>query len=275
MLPKFQVFKDAAGKCRFRLRADNNKIVAVGEAYEQHAGCMNGIKSIQKNCSAKIEDTTVEGPTLPNPKFQVYKDAVGKFRFRLYARNGEIIADSEGYETKEACLNGIEVVGQSCDAEIEDSTELPETSAPTAGTETSQVISKAGSEVNTLDNENEILEELKKIRAALEKAPPPEPPKGFVNEFKDFLSKYKILGLAVAFILALYAGILVQALVKDFIIPLLGLAIPGLADLASYSVGVLKQSFGIGDFLVALITFVIVALIVFLIIKVAKRWKIE
>jgi large conductance mechanosensitive channel len=126
-----------------------------------------------------------------------------------------------------------------------------------------------------MDKEDEMLEELKKIRMSLEKAPPPEPPKGFVNEFKDFLSKYKILGLAAAFILALYAGLLIQALVKDFIIPLLGLAIPGLADLASYSVGVLKQTFGIGEFLVALITFIIVALIVFIIVKVARRWKIE
>jgi large conductance mechanosensitive channel len=126
-----------------------------------------------------------------------------------------------------------------------------------------------------MDKDDQILEELKKIRMALEKAPPPEPPHGFVNEFRDFLSKYKILGLAVAFILALYAGLLVQALVKDFIIPLLGLAIPGLADLATYSLGVLSQKFGVGEFLVALITFIIVALIVFLIIKVAKKWKIE
>ena len=121
-----------------------------------------------------------------------------------------------------------------------------------------------------MDKENEILAELKKISAALEKAPPPVPPKGFVNEFKDFLSKYKIFGLAVAFILALYAGILIQALVKDFIIPLLGLAIPGMSDLATYSVSVLNQMFGIGDFLVALITFIVVALIVFIIVKVAK-----
>ena len=126
-----------------------------------------------------------------------------------------------------------------------------------------------------MDKDDEILEELRKIRASLEKAPPPEPPKGFVNEFKDFLSKYKILGLAVAFILAVYAGLLILAVVKDFIIPLLGLAIPGLSNLASYSVGVLNQSFGIGDFLVALITFIIVALIIFIIVKVAKKWKIE
>jgi large conductance mechanosensitive channel len=126
-----------------------------------------------------------------------------------------------------------------------------------------------------LDNENEILEELKKIRAAVEKAPTPEPPKGLWKEFKDFLSTYKVLGLAVAFILGLYLGSLVQALVKDFIIPLLGLAIPGMSNLATYTAPVLKQAFGIGDFLIALITFIIVALIVFLIVKVAKKWKID
>ena len=126
-----------------------------------------------------------------------------------------------------------------------------------------------------MDNDKEILAELKKISAALEKPAPPPVPKGLWNEFLEFLSKYKILGLAVAFILALYAGILVQALVKDFIIPLLGLAIPGMSDLATYAVTVLEQSFGIGDFLVALLTFIVVAFIVFIIVKVAKRLKIE
>ena len=126
-----------------------------------------------------------------------------------------------------------------------------------------------------LDKEDEILAELKKISAALEKAPAPQPPKGFLNEFKDFLSKYKVLGLAVAFILGVYLGLLVLALVKDFVIPLLGLAIPGMSDLATYSATVMSQSFGVGDFLVALITFIAVALIVFIIVKVAKRLKID
>jgi len=126
-----------------------------------------------------------------------------------------------------------------------------------------------------LDNENEMLEELKKIRAAVEKPPTPEPPKGLWKEFKDFLSSYKVLGLAVAFVLGLYLGDLVKALVADFIMPLLGLAIPHMSNLATYTVTVLKQTFGIGDFLIALITFIFVALVVFLIVKVAKRWKID
>ncbi len=281
-MPKFQVYKDAAGKYRFRLRADNNKIIAAGEAYEQYAGCINGIKSIKKNSRAPIEDTTVEGQRFSNPKFQVYKDNAGKYRFHLYARNGEIIADSsEGYETKDAVFNGINIVKQSDTAEIKDSTELEETgtedavNAISAEMETPQSSEISKKEGNTMDKDDEILAELKKISAALEKAPPPVPPKGFVNEFKDFISKYKILGLAVAFILGLYLGTLVQALVKDFIIPLLGLLIPGMSDLATYSATVLSQVFGIGDFLVALITFIAVALIVFIIVKVAKRMKIE
>ena len=123
--------------------------------------------------------------------------------------------------------------------------------------------------------EDEMLVELRKIREAVEKAPPPAPPKGLWNEFKDFLSSYKVLGLAVAFILAVYLGLLVLALVKDFIIPLLGLAIPGMSNLATYSASVMSQVFGIGDFLVALITFIAVALIAFIIVKVAKRMKIS
>jgi len=117
----------------------------------------------------------------------------------------------------------------------------------------------------------EMLEELKKIRELLAKPPAPAPPKGLWNEFKDFLSKYKVFGLAVAFVLALYLGILIQAVVKDFLIPAIGLIIPGMDNLATFTTG----PFGVGDFLVALITFIIVALMVFLAVKVVKRWGIE
>ncbi len=123
--------------------------------------------------------------------------------------------------------------------------------------------------------DEEILEQLKKIRELLEKPPTPAPAKGLWPEFKEFLSSYKVLGLAVAFVLGLYLGALVKSLVADFIMPLLGLAIPGMSNLATYAVAVSKQSFGIGDFLIALITFIFVALVVFLIVKVSKRWKID
>lgn len=128
-----------------------------------------------------------------------------------------------------------------------------------------------------MPNNDEMLEELKKIRTLLEPKPAPTPsrPKGLWAEFLDFISKYKVLGLAVGFIMGLYLGSLVQALVKDLIMPVIGLAIPGLGDLATYTVTVASQVFGIGNFLVALITFIIVAFVIFLLVKVTKKWGIE
>ncbi len=140
MKPKYQVYKDAAGKFRFRLIAANNKIVGVSEAYESKAGCMNGVKSVQANCESKIDDRTLGAEELPHPKYQIFTDAASKFRFNLSAPNGEIIAASEAYESKQGCMNGIEAVQKTCDAEIEDLTagqmvkEAPEAPAePVAG----------------------------------------------------------------------------------------------------------------------------------------------
>lgn len=120
-----------------------------------------------------------------------------------------------------------------------------------------------------------MLDELKKIREALEAKPAPPPPKGLWNEFKAFLESYKVLGLAVAFIMGVYLGGLVQSLVKDLLLPAIGLAIPGLADLSTYTVPAGSQVFGIGSFLVALITFIIVAFVIFIIVKVTTKWGIK
>jgi len=163
MSPKFEVYKDAAGKFRFRLRADNNKIVAVGEAYEQHVSCINGIKSIQKNSNSEIEDLIIADRKVLNPKYQVFTDAAGKFRFHLKAANGEIIAQGEGYETKDGCLNGIEVVKKSADAQIEDSSVTPksaeaeaEITLPKSNEETAQTEPGKPSEIENskLKNQN-------------------------------------------------------------------------------------------------------------------------
>ena len=110
--PKFEVYTDKSGEFRFRLKARNGEIIAVSEGYKAKASCMNGIESVRKNAvEAKLEDQTVEGfETVTNPKFEVYTDKSGEFRFRLKARNGEIIATSEGYKAKASCLNGIESV---------------------------------------------------------------------------------------------------------------------------------------------------------------------
>ena len=119
---RFQIYRDIVDKHRFRLRAPNNKIVAVGEAYETKDGCLNGVHAIKKYCNAEIEDVTVGGAEVANPKFQVYKDAAEKFRFRLMAPNNEIIAVGEAYESKVGCMNGVQAVKKYCDAQIEDLT---------------------------------------------------------------------------------------------------------------------------------------------------------
>jgi DNA-binding protein Alba len=122
MPPKFEIYKDAAEKFRFRLRAGNGEIIATGEAYEQHAGVIKGVKSVQKNCNSEVEDLTIGVAGISNPKYQVTTDENGKYRFHLKASNGEIIAQSEGYESKDGCMKGIEAVKNSCDAEIVDQT---------------------------------------------------------------------------------------------------------------------------------------------------------
>ena len=128
-----------------------------------------------------------------------------------------------------------------------------------------------------MSKEDKMLEELKRIRELLEPKPaPPAPkPKGLWAEFIDFLSKYKVIGLAVAFIIGLYLGALVQALVNDLIMPVIGLALPGLDNLATIEIPVANQKFLIGDFLVALITFIIVAFVIFVLVKITKKWGIE
>jgi large conductance mechanosensitive channel len=124
-----------------------------------------------------------------------------------------------------------------------------------------------------------MLDELKRIRAALEPKPAPAAPtpKGMWAEFMDFMSKYKIMGLAAGFIIGLYLGGVVQALVKDFIMPIIGLILNplGLGNLATAKTSVSSQDFLYGDFMIALITFIIVALVIFLLVKITKKWGIE
>jgi large conductance mechanosensitive channel len=128
-----------------------------------------------------------------------------------------------------------------------------------------------------MSKEDEMLKELQQIRELLasKPAPPPPPPKGLWNEFKDFIEQYKVMGLAAAFIIGVYLGLLIQSLVKDLLLPAIGLALPGLSDLSSLQYGVGEQVFGLGNFLVALITFIIVAFVIFILVKVTKRWGIK
>jgi len=121
-----------------------------------------------------------------------------------------------------------------------------------------------------MSKKDEMLEELKRIRELLEPKPAPPPKKGLWNEFMDFLSKYKVMGLAVAFIMGIYLGALVKALVDDLIMPIVTIAMPDV-EWETMMVG----PFRVGHFIGALITFLIIALVIFILVKITKKWGIE
>jgi len=106
------VVKETKTGVKFDLKAGNGEVIATSEVYTTKAACVKGIESVKKNSAvANVEDQTVEGyATEKNPKFEVYTDKAGEFRFRLKATNGQIIATGEGYKSKSGCMNGIESV---------------------------------------------------------------------------------------------------------------------------------------------------------------------
>lgn len=107
---KFVIRTTATG-VKFDLKAGNGEVIATSEVYTTESACLNGINSVKTNCVGGVEDQTVEGfEKVKHPKFELYEDKSGEFRFRLKAKNGEVIATSEGYKTKASCLNGIESV---------------------------------------------------------------------------------------------------------------------------------------------------------------------
>ena len=110
---KFIIRQAKDGSYMFNLKASNGEIIATSDMYSSLEKCKKGIASIQNNAPiANIEDSTVEGEVevKTNPKFEMYRDKGGEFRFRLKAKNGSIIAKSQGYSSKTNCKNGIESV---------------------------------------------------------------------------------------------------------------------------------------------------------------------
>ena len=105
---KFMIRKTNTG-VKFDLKAGNGEVIATSEVYTTEDACRKGVASVQRNAPvAAVENQTVEGyATEKHPKFEVYTDKAGEFRFRLKATNGQIIAVSEGYKAKDSCLNGI------------------------------------------------------------------------------------------------------------------------------------------------------------------------
>lgn len=108
--------KTPKGNFNFRLKASNKETIAVSEGiYTTLSSCKAGIDSVRKFCDIdKIEDQTLNNyETLTNPKFEIYKDKQGKFRYRLKANNGNILCISEeGYASKASCKAGIASVGK-------------------------------------------------------------------------------------------------------------------------------------------------------------------
>ncbi len=119
---KYIVKKTSTG-VKFDLKATNGQVIATSEVYTTKSACLNGIASVRKNAPlAEVEDQTQpEFKEVKHPKFEIYTDKKGEIRFRLKARNGEIIASSEGYKSMDSCVNGIESVKKNApDSEIEE-----------------------------------------------------------------------------------------------------------------------------------------------------------
>ena len=121
---KFVVKRTNNGGWKFDLKARNGQVICTSQTYKSEKSCLNGIASVTKNSPvANLEDQTVEGwEKTKFPKFEVYADKAGEFRFRLKATNGQIIAVSEGYKAMASCLNGIESIRKNV---VDATTEMP------------------------------------------------------------------------------------------------------------------------------------------------------
>ena len=107
MAGKFVVITAKNGEFTFNLKASNGEVIlTASETYTTMSACENGIASVKKNAAAHIEDQTRDEKQT-NPKFELYKDKGGEFRFRLKAANGQNIGRSEGYKAKASAKKGI------------------------------------------------------------------------------------------------------------------------------------------------------------------------
>ena len=93
----YEVYADAKGEQRFRLKAPNGEIILASEGYTSKDACMNGINSVKENSAL-------------DERYESYEDAAGKHRFRLKAANHQIIGVGEAYESEASLKSGIESV---------------------------------------------------------------------------------------------------------------------------------------------------------------------
>lgn len=121
---KFDIKKSKDGRYVFNLYASNHVIVATSQIYTSSQSAIGGIKSIIANAKrASLEDQTLKNyATVPYPKWEMYVDKGGQYRFRLNAPNGSCIVHSQGYTTKSACKKGIDsIIRIAEDSEIDKS----------------------------------------------------------------------------------------------------------------------------------------------------------
>ena len=114
MAARFEIKTAKNGEFVFNLYATNGQIIADGgETYSSVDAARTGVESVRKNCAVHVEDQTLPGAeAMAHPKYELYKDKAGQFRFRLKAANGGIIAVSEGYKSKASAKNGIASIGR-------------------------------------------------------------------------------------------------------------------------------------------------------------------
>ena len=112
MAGKFIITKAKNGEFTFNLKASNGEVIlTASETYTTMSACENGVNSVKKNALSSIEDQT-RNESAKHPKYELYQDKAGEFRFRLKAANGEIIGKSEGYKAKASAKKGIASIGK-------------------------------------------------------------------------------------------------------------------------------------------------------------------
>ena len=115
------------GNVTFSLHARNGEAVATSLTFSSLSVAKRCVESVRRlaslteigldDCTVRVKDASAK--PVKNPKFEIYKDKNGTFRFRLRARNGEILLNSSSYTTKASCKNGIaSVLKNAPDAEL-------------------------------------------------------------------------------------------------------------------------------------------------------------
>lgn len=117
MKGQFAYYKTAKGYFNYRLKSFNKITIAVsgGTGYSSLASLKAGVESVRKNATVHVDDLTLKDrkEALKFPKFEIYQDKAGEYRFRLYASNGELLCISEdGYASKDSCKKGIQSVAK-------------------------------------------------------------------------------------------------------------------------------------------------------------------